>query len=70
MLVFTPQMLTLIRDQIRKEPFAAGEMRRMVGLGLLYASLAPKDQIGAGHIFLYSMKIDDVLYYFYRPGDE
>jgi len=62
------ELVLLLMRQLAR-PLAEGEVRRMQGLGQLYACLpghVPEEEEGSEFVFRYEMTINGVVYCFYN----
>lgn len=67
----TREMQSLVRNRVRTNPLAEGEVQRIEGMGELYISLSDEGMKEKGYTFMYSLEIDGVAYRFYsRLGDD
>jgi hypothetical protein len=60
----TMQMQQNLKDLLNNTPLQKGELRRIEGMGGLYVSLSREIE-EEGYEFMYSLGIDDVVYYFF-----
>ncbi len=60
----TLQMQQNLKTLLTTTPLQEGELRRIEGMGGLYVSLS-REINEKGYEFMYSLGIDDVVYYFF-----
>ncbi len=68
-MMVSEQHLVRLRDEIRNKPLETGEIRRVIGAGEQYISLAETQVLSTEYTYLYGFSIDAVQYRIYAKNN-
>lgn len=66
--LITPSLAEKIRDSVRAQPLAPGEMRRITGLGRMFLTL-PDTPTGDGYTECFRVRVDGVTHVIHAGTD-